>query len=388
MLDVEIKGISFSNKGAELMLTAIQEQFRARNIAARFVVEPNFDFSQRSRYGVWPKNRHIYKRLNILAPVGWLPQRIRRLLGIVKSNEIDCVLDASGFSYGDFWSSKVAADRLGTSVKKLTARGVPVVLLPQALGPFNKSANAKAFIPILAHADIVFARDQMSLEHAQRLPVQPKKLQQAPDFTCLVEPEPPRGLQPPKQAVCFITNEKMATDPERRQRYLAWMIALVRQAQALAVPVYFVQHGGLADQRLAEEIIAQCDPQIPFLSAADAKQTKWLIGQSKVVVGSRFHALVSALSQGIPVIATSWSHKYQALLSDYQCTAQLYSCEQEREAGEQLQQLLTDPSFYQQQQQQLQACAKQQKSLTKAMWEEVFQILDAKLSSRQKSATD
>ena len=49
----------------------------------------------------------------------------------------------------------------------------------------------------------------------------------------------------------------------------------------------------------------------------DPRVLKWLLGQAYFVIGSRFHALVSALSQGVPVLATGWSHKYETLLSEY-----------------------------------------------------------------------
>ena len=44
---------------------------------------------------------------------------------------------------------------------------------------------------------------------------------------------------------------------------------------------------------------------------------KGIIGKASILIGSRFHALVGALCQSVPVIATSWSHKYEALLTEY-----------------------------------------------------------------------
>jgi len=49
-----------------------------------------------------------------------------------------------------------------------------------------------------------------------------------------------------------------------------------------------------------------------------AEEIKSVIGCSDLVIGSRFHSLVAGLSQGVPVVAIGWSHKYEKLLRSFE----------------------------------------------------------------------
>src|SRR5690606_24931554 len=81
----------------------------------------------------------------------------------------------------------------------------------------------------------------------------------------------------------------------------------------------FVQvHEGRDDAKLAEAIIAGYE-DIPVIQENDPLYIKGILGACKGTIGSRFHGLVSSLSQGVPSLATGWSHKYLELFEDYGC---------------------------------------------------------------------
>jgi colanic acid/amylovoran biosynthesis protein len=58
-------------------------------------------------------------------------------------------------------------------------------------------------------------------------------------------------------------------------------------------------------------------PKLLVLDNLDAPTAKAVISQGHLVISSRYHGVVSALSQGVPALCTSWSHKYQELLAEY-----------------------------------------------------------------------
>jgi colanic acid/amylovoran biosynthesis protein len=64
------------------------------------------------------------------------------------------------------------------------------------------------------------------------------------------------------------------------------------------------------------------------LSEADPLALKGVLGGAGLVVSSRYHGCVNALSQAVPCLGTAWSHKYAALFDDFGAGGQLLtSCD-------------------------------------------------------------
>lgn len=59
--------------------------------------------------------------------------------------------------------------------------------------------------------------------------------------------------------------------------------------------------------------------ELPTITHHDPRVLKWVLGRAAVVVASRFHSLVSALSQGVPCLRAGWSHKCIELFRQFDC---------------------------------------------------------------------
>ena len=315
----EIKGIGMPNKGAELMLIAVKDKMQEiLGHEVEFSCEPTTDYIERARHSLYQKTSF---------PVGgylidWsffsriIPYKLRKRYGLVTTSEISILLDASGFAYGDQWGVNKISARLSNNIKKWKKNGKRIILLPQAFGPFENKAIRKEMVVILEHADLVFARDAQSLEYLDNL--LPGKAILSPDFTNLVSaPAVPDAYKEYAGRPCFIPNHKMISMIKDNGGYMKNMAKCLDSILVAGERPFVLIHEGEADLCLAREIVSQVSGEVDIVIPDDALVIKSVIGQCSFVLSSRFHGLVSALSQGVPVVATGWSHKYSELLNDY-----------------------------------------------------------------------
>ena len=50
----------------------------------------------------------------------------------------------------------------------------------------------------------------------------------------------------------------------------------------------------------------------------DAEEIRAYLGKCRFLVASRFHAMIGALEQRVPVLLVGWSHKYQEVLDFFE----------------------------------------------------------------------
>ena len=314
---VEVRPGPMTNKGGELILRTVVDRLGGRwDLAVEHWIGP---YSARSRLGLLQKL--WWKRLGPLAglPGQVVPSAVRRSYGLVSESDIDAVLDASGYGYGDRFGPQ-RTERAAANARRWRRRGIPHILLPQAFGPFTSPRIQRAARSLLSQADLVYARDSVSLEAIASLGVAGVDARLAPDITVSLAGQVPTPSSETATPLGFIVpNEKML-QMAGREAYLAFLSAVAVELRERGVdPVLLVHETSGGDRRLADAVSAMVPGGVPVLEEEDPVRLKGLIGTGMVLVGSRFHALLAALSQGVPVVAMGWSHKYPALLADYGC---------------------------------------------------------------------
>ncbi len=392
-LTVEIHGTGTHNRGAELMAIAIAQEMRSRYENVRIVVPSSFGtYESRAQHQFWltwefnskiqlkgrkvatklprPFNRAAFIIDNFMSSAKFANQSFRERCGVLDPKEIDVVLDASGFAFSDQWGVG-PAKRLLSRMNGRARQNRQLILLAQALGPFENPAVAKASKKLFERASMVCARDDVSFAAAEKL-CPPGKLKQFPDFTLNVEPIVPAPNTLPARFVAMVPNYRMLDKSSLGDCYVDWIEKAMSRLFAAGLTPVFVMHDAIDDFRVIERVNAT--DRIQVITHSDPRVLKGILGRAEIVIGSRFHALVSSLSQGVPSIGIGWSHKYPELFRDFDAHDLLISQLERPDAFAPLD-FLMDGDKRAETGNRIRNAAKRLKEQSKEMWEAVHSHL-------------
>jgi len=366
-LTIEINGTGTHNRGAELMAIAIADRLRATFPGVRLVVPSQFGSqADRKKYGfltTWEFAGRAGAVRTMLASMAW-----RGRSDVINPAQVDIVLDASGFAFSDQWGAS-RPQKLVRIMSRSYRRHQKLILLPQALGPFEKPDVADWSRKMFSRASLVFARDSHS--HACAIKLAPREvLRQFPDFTVSVSPNLPSSVSIPERFCAIVPNVRMMDKTSTGEDYLNFLRHAIDSMEQAGMNPVIVLHDADEDRAVLGMMGGKYS-QLPVLTHPDPRVLKGMLGRADFVIGSRFHALVSSLSQGVPCIGAGWSHKYPELFRDFACPELLLADLSDRSALSDLIARLRNDDERAKVSARVSAAADELKSRTNEMWAQV-----------------
>jgi polysaccharide pyruvyl transferase WcaK-like protein len=222
------------------------------------------------------------------------------------------------------------------------ALGKPLVLFPQTHGPF-RSAIAKATARfILRRAKYVYSRDHAGLDTVHQLVGRRPTVVSARfcrDLGILLSAHPVHdaefealssqstlrdlvglnvsGLLSSVGAQ-FAARSGFPSDYDSLVRSLIWFLVKKRRASVMLIPHVFGR-GRQSDLVACENLVSRLPSEFKeFVGIVtgpyDQHAIKHIIGSCDFFIGSRMHACIAAVSQGVPAVSLAYSDKFLGVM--------------------------------------------------------------------------
>lgn len=244
-----------------------------------------------------------------------------------------------GDSFSDMYGMKRFILGFLTAATVLLVKGT-MVQFPQTYGPYKSRLARWMARLLLRRSAIVMARDEHSRRVAQGLLGPGREVVLTPDVAFYLEPVPPAkvefspaaGGSSADKVIGVNVNGLMYFGGYTRKNMFGLKLdypvflrrlleTLLREqaGQIWLVPHTFAPEGSVESDPHASQLVWESLPdslrrRVGIVAGDyDAHEIKAVIGRCDVFFGSRMHACIAALSQGVPCAGVAYSMKFQGV---------------------------------------------------------------------------
>ena len=276
-----------------------------------------------------------------LAILHWLFRWCGPIRSLLERNKIlkaykntDLVIDEAGISFVDS-RGFVMNTYAFVCAAVPTLMKVPVVKYSQAMGPFDKLTNRVLAKIILPKLKLICARGQVTYENLMGLGLKNVVLCADGAFTM---PDDPvwtsevdnvcRGDAAFYNGNVIALSLSSVVEKKCAKNGTDYPAIMTQFADHLTDKGYHVliiaNAARIKSQKSRNNDLMVCDRVYEGVKNKDcvrwyhkemtAEEIREYIGRSRVLIGSRFHAMIGALEKRVPVLLIGWSHKYKEVL--------------------------------------------------------------------------
>lgn len=228
--------------------------------------------------------------------------------------QTDFLVIGGGNAIFDSSPATLSAQRFDQVVSLAKKHQVPIVVSSIGIGPFSTEKQEQAAIDTLKKCDYVTFRDRRSLDYLRN--TQHSAAYASVDPVFLLPAKLPfeqlktqKGSQQ-RIGICVIDYRITGCSYKVYQRYLEEMRKLIQQLSGFKREIILFS-SEVQDYETIEALYSdfQKDPQVDVVFIKDKEDLLDLYQTLNVVVGTRMHSMIVAVSQYVPIIGLSWQQK-------------------------------------------------------------------------------
>lgn len=277
----------------------------------------------------------IYRALRFVAPIRYLIER-NTVIRAYKNS--DLVLDEAGVSFIDSRGIIMNLYAFITIAVPMLV-GTPVVKYSQALGPFKSVINRTLAGIILPRCRLICARGKITMEHLRSIGVVNNVMLCADGaFTMKDSAFWVYEINRVSKGDAFFNGNVVGVSLSSvvegkcnslninyKEIMIDFIHYLIRQGYHVLI---IANAARLESKKARNNDLMVC--QSVYQRVNSYEMVRWYhkemhpeeirsyIGKCRFLVASRFHAMIGALEQQVPVMLVGWSHKYQEVLDMFE----------------------------------------------------------------------
>lgn len=273
-------------------------------------------------------NSKTYKRT--IVPIHDIEYRIVQKFGIilpftqfgrfVKNVELEAAI-YGGDGFSDIYGTSTFMGRMNQT-RILRKAGVPLIFLPQTIGPFKDEKNYDIAVQLLRYAKEIYVRDNKFVPELDRLGI---KYTQTPDLSSFMTAEP-WDIEIKKNAVGLNVSglaysNKFTGLEGQFDVYPELIERIINHFRTKGCTIYLIPHSYNYSKPIADDDMVACrevynrlnDKSNVVLIDKDliSPQIKYIISRMTFFIGARMHANFAAIYTGVPVFGMAYSYKFE-----------------------------------------------------------------------------
>ena len=229
--------------------------------------------------------------------------------------------DYGGDGFSDIYGDRDFLGRMNQTFLLWRAK-VPLIMLPQTIGPFAKEENYNMAVKIMRYAKEIYVRDGKFAEELKKLGI---KFTQTKDISSYMKPES-WGIEIKENAIGLNVSGLAYCNTFHGLEgqfdvYPELVEKIINHFREKGCSVYLIPHSYTYNAPDDNDDMVACrqayhrltDKSNVVLVDKDmtAPQIKYIISKMTFFIGARMHANFAAIYTGIPVFGTAYSYKFE-----------------------------------------------------------------------------